>query len=349
MISEKVFGRTLDKEPIMLYTISNANGMKASVSSFGAILTELIVANDKGEFADVVLGYDRAKDYFINGSCFGASIGPVANRTAAATFELEGTICNLPINDNGNNLHSDVQKGLHKTLWRAEKKEGENAVTFSVDCKDGYLGFPGNRHFEITYALSDDNALSISYLGTTDKTTVMNLTNHSYFNLKGEGSETTVEDVYVWLNASHYTPVVPGAIPTGEIAPVAGTPFDFTKEKAISQDINAEHPQLALVKGYDHNFALDDYEKGKVRKVATLRDPKAGRSMEVYTDLPGIQLYTGNNMVPELGKNDALYPWRGGICFETQYFPNCLNDENFIKPVVKPGETYETTTIYKFV
>lgn len=349
MIETKSFGRTLTKESVSLYTMTNAKGMQASVTDFGAILVSLVVPNDKGEMADVVLGYDRAKDYLVNGSCFGASIGPVANRTAGAQFELEQTLYPLLINDNNNNLHSDGEKGLHKVLWKAEPDENANAVTFTYRAKDGELGFPGNREFQITYSLSEDNALKIHYHGTTDKTTVMNLTNHSYFNLKGEDSEKTIEDELVWLKASRYTPVVKGAIPTGELAQVAGTPFDFTTEKPISREIDAAHPQLALVDGYDHNFVIDDYAKGRIQKVATLRDAEAGRQMEVYTDLPGIQLYTGNNMAPEFGKGDHFYPKRGGICFETQYFPNCLNEKNFLKPVITPEEAYDTTTVYQFV
>ncbi|MCR5337968.1 MAG: galactose mutarotase [Lachnospiraceae bacterium] len=349
MITKKPFGRTIDKAPITLYTMTNANGMEAGVTDFGAILVNLVVPNDKGEKADVVLGYDRAKDYFVNGSCFGATIGPVANRTENATFTLDGTIYNLTVNDGDNNLHSDTDKGLHKVMWKAEVNEADNAVTFTTSSPDGYLGFPGNRNFSVTYSLSDDNALSIHYQADTDKTTVINMTNHSYFNLKGEGCEQTIEDALVWLKASKYTPVVKGAIPTGEEAPVAGTPFDFTTEKAVSKEVDADSAQLALVGGYDHNFVIDDYEKGKLQKIASLRDEKVGRSMEVYTDLPCVQFYTGNNMAEELGKNDALYLRRGGICFETQYAPNSAADSRFIQPVVKAGETYETTTIYKFV
>ena len=349
MIEKTKFGVTIGKEEISLYTLTNQKGMKAQVTDFGAILVSLYVPNADGQVADVVLGYDRAKDYFVNGSCFGATIGPVANRTEDAWFELGGTIYNLPINDDVNNLHSDVERGLHKTLWSAEVDEEKNAVTFRVASPDGWLGFPGNRKFAVTYSLDEENGLKIQYFATTDKDTMINPTNHSYFNLKGEGCEKSIEDAFVWLKASRYTPVVKGAIPTGELAPVAGTPFDFTTEKQIGKEIDAENAQLALVGGYDHNFVIDDYEKGKLQKVATLRDPEAGRMMEVYTDLPGIQFYSGNNMVEELGKNDALYPWRGGVCFETQYFPNSAKDERFERPILKAGESFESTTVYKFV
>ena len=184
MIEERKFGRTIAGEDIVLYSLKNKNGMQADVMNFGAILVNLFVPDKNGEVKDVVLGYDRAKDYFVNGSCFGSTIGPVANRTAKGQFELDGTIYNLIINDNDNNLHSDGNAGLHKTMWQAEKKETENAVTFSVSCKDGLLGFPGNRKFAVTYKLTEDNALEIHYFASTDKDTLVNMTNHSYFNLK---------------------------------------------------------------------------------------------------------------------------------------------------------------------
>lgn len=349
MVSAKKFGRTISGEEITLYSIKNNNGMQADVMNFGAILVNLFVPNKKGEIADVVLGYDRLKDYFLNLSFFGATVGPIANRTDKGCFELDGTIYNLVINDNDNNLHSDIKRGLHKEVWNATVKEEENAVTFTCNCKDGYLGFPGNRTFMVTYKVTEDNALEIHYDGTTDKTTLMNLTNHSYFNLKGENSETTIEDVKVWLNASKFTHIRTGAIPTGELTNVASTPLDFTTMKPVKQDINDTYGQISLVKGYDHNFVVDHYEAGKVQKIAIVQDDVAQRTMEVYSDLPGVQLYTGNNMDPEIGKNDACYPVRGGICLETQYFPNCANQEGFEKPVVTPEKPYSTTTIYKFV
>lgn len=349
MITEQKFGRTLDKEEITLYSIKNNNGMQADVMNYGAILVNLYVPDKDGNVKDVVLGYDRLKDYFINGSCFGATIGPVANRTAKGKFELDGSIYNLVINDNDNNLHSDGFFGFHKSVWAAEKKTAENAVTFTIHCKDGELGFPGNRTMQVTYKLTEDNAVEITYNGQTDKKTVMNPTNHTYFNLKGQDCEQTIEDEKVWIKASNYTKVRMGAIPTGEIEAVSGTPFDFTQMKPVSQDISAENAQLALVKGYDHNFVIDDYEEGKLQKIAEVVDEKAKRHMEVYTDLPGVQLYTGNNMDPELGKADAYYPNRGGLCLETQFFPNSINQEGFIKPVVTPEKPFVSTTIYKFV
>ena len=349
MIKKEAFGTTLNKEAVTLYIITNKNGMSASVTDFGAILVNLCVPDADGKTADVVLGYDRVKDYFVNGSFFGATVGPVANRTEDATFKINDTIYNLCVNDNANNLHSDKDRGLHKVLWSAGIDEAANSVTFETTSPDGYLGFPGNRSFKVTYSLDDDNALKIRYEGQSDKDTVMNLTNHSYFNLKGHDSEKTIEDELVWIDADGYTPVVMGAIPTGKVAPVENTPFDFRTEKAISKQVDEDALQLGLVGGYDHNFALNGYEKGKMRKVAYLKDTQAKRTMEVYTDLPGMQLYTGNSIQPEVGKNGAIYKRRSGVCFETQYFPNSANEKAFVSPVVKAGELYDTTTIYRFI
>ena len=349
MITEKNFGKTLDMKEVILYSLKNENGMQADVMNYGAILVNLFVPNKAGEVADVVLGYDRVKDYFVNGSYFGATVGPVANRTAKGCFEIDGTIYNLVVNDNDNNLHTDAKAGFHKVVWNAEKNEAENEVVFTYRAKDGELGFSGNREFKVTYKLTSDNALEIHYYAATDKKTLVNPTNHSYFNLKGHDCEKTIEDAKLWMKASHYTKVRKGAIPTGEIAPVAGTPFDFTQMKTISQDIGAEDAQLVLVDGYDHNFVIDDYEEGKIQKIAEVVDEEAGRTMEVYSDLPGVQLYAGNNIAPEFGKEGAFYRMRSGLCLETQFFPNSANQEGFIKPVVGSEKPFTSTTIYKFV
>lgn len=349
VVTVKKFGKTVCGDEISLYSLKNENGMQADVMDFGAILVNLFVPNKNGEVADVVLGYDRAKDYFVNGSCFGGTIGPIANRTADATYELDGTHYNLIVNDGPNNLHTDGDRGLHKVMWDAMVNESENSVTFSCEMQDGYLGLPGNRHFKITYQLTEDNALQLHYYGDTDKKTLMNLTDHSYFNLKGEGCEKTIEDITVTINASKFVAVRRGAIPTGELLDVEGTAFDFREPHVVAERIDADEVQIALVGGYDHSYAIDGYAPGKLVKAATALDKEAGRCLEVYTDLPGVQFYTGNNMVPELGKNDALYPRRGGFCFETNFFPNCANEPNFIKPVVEPGKPFTSTTVYKFV
>lgn len=338
------FGVTYLGDDFKLYTIKNSKGAELGVTNLGAILVKLIVPNNEGEFKDVVMGFDYAENYFVNGSFFGATVGRVANRTANAKFSIDGKEYNLAVNDNANNLHTDFNKGFHKVLWDA--KTGDNFVTFSRLSPDGEYGFPGNFDVSVTYTLTEDNEVKITYDGVSDKKTIINMTNHSYFNLAGHkaGSD-SLHDTKLWLKASNYTPVVPGAIPTGEIKPVAGTPFDFTKEKKIGQDIGATDEQLLLVKGYDHNFVIDDYD-GKMQLIATAS--VCGRTMEVYTDLPGVQFYAGNCIGSCEGKEGAVYGPRMGFCLETQYFPNSANDKNFKCPVFDAGEKYHTETIYKF-
>ena len=341
-VSVSQFGKTELGKDIKLYSIKNSNGLVAEVTNLGAILVNLIVPDDKGECKDIVLGFDCGEGYLVNGSFFGATVGRVANRTADAKFEIDGVEYKLAVNDNANNLHSDFYKGMHKVLWDATTTD--NSVIFSYHSPDMENGFPGNFDIKVTYTLTDDNELKIDYDGVPDKKTVINMTNHTYFNLAGHDSG-SILDTVLMIKASNYTPVVAGAIPTGEIAPVAGTVMDFTVEKTIGQDIEADYEQLKLVQGYDHNYAVDDYN-GELQLIATAK--AAGRQMEVYTDLPGVQFYAGNCIAVQEGKNGAMYSPRTGFCLETQYFPNSANDKNFIQPVVNAGEHYKTTTIYKF-
>ena len=337
------FGRTVFGKDIKLYTITNKNGMKAAVTNIGACLVNLVVANNKGEFKDIILGYESGEEYLVNGCFFGATVGRCANRTKDAKFTIDGTEYKLAVNDNANNLHSDFYKGMHKVLWDA--KTGDDFVRFSYDSPDMENGFPGNLKMSVTYTLTDDNEIKITYEGVSDKKTLINMTNHTYFNLSGHDHE-TIEDTLLTIKAGNYTPVVAGAIPTGEIAPVAGTVMDFTSEKTIGQDIRADFEQLKLVKGYDHNYAVDGYD-GKQRLIAVAKAD--GRTMEVYSDLPGVQFYAGNCISPQEGKGGAIYKERTGFCLETQYFPNSANDPAFIHPIFDKGQKYETTTVYKFI
>ena len=337
------FGTSYLGDAFKLYTIKNKNGVEIAATNLGAILVKVVVPNDRGEFKDVVLGFGTAEAYFNNGSFFGATVGRIANRTAGAKFTIDGTEYRLKVNDNDNNLHSDFDKGMHKVLWDAETSD--NAVKFTYHSPDMENGFPGNFDVSVTYTLTDDNEVKITYDGVSDKKTIVNMTNHSYFNLGGHGSG-CIEGTKLWIKASGYTPVVPGAIPTGEIAPVEGTPFDFTTEKTIGKDINATNEQLLLVKGFDHNFAIDDYN-GKMQLIA--KASFDGRVMEVYTDLPGVQFYAGNCIGACEGKEGAVYGARKGFCLETQYFPNSANDEHFLRPVFEAGQKYHTETIYKFL
>ena len=339
------FGKTKDGKEVELYTIENKAGMKAQVTTYGAILVRLFAPDKDGKLDDVVLGFDQLEDYFVNGSFFGATIGPSANRIKDAKFSIDGNTYQLDVNDGPNNLHSQFDQGYHKRLWSATNND--NSVTFSMVDADGTMGFPGNKKLQVTYTVTEDNALQIHYDGVSDKKTILNMTNHSYFNLGGHKAKEIYDEI-MWIKASHYTPVVAGAIPTGEIAPVAGTVMDFTTPKKVGQDIDADCEQLKLVQGYDHNWAIDDYD-GKIQLIAKVTDEDAGRTMEVYSDLPGVQFYAGNCIAPIIGKEGEHYGPRKALCLETQYFPNSANETNFIQPILEAGDTYNTTTIYKFI
>lgn len=344
IVKEK-FGTTKEGKDVTAFIISNANGMVAKVIDYGANLVSLLVPDRNGNVEDVVLGYDTLEQYYKNGSFFGALVGPSANRIANAGFEINGTTYQMDINDGPNNLHSDFEKGYHKCMWDA--KEGENSVTFTIKDADGSMGLPGNKEMSVTYVLTDANELKLIYHASSDADTIINPTNHTYFNLAGHKAG-KIEDHLLCMKASHYTPVVPGAIPTGEIAPVAGTPMDFTVEKTIGQDINADFEQLKLTKGYDHNFVIDDAD-GTLKEFAKVTDPKTGRSMKVFTDLPGVQFYAGNCISPEKGKEGAEYSSRKGLCLETQYYPDNIHHSNFPQSVFGPGKDYDSVTVYQFI
>lgn len=344
-MSKVKFGTTKDGKEVYLYTLKNKNQMEAHLTNYGAILVDLFVPNQKGDLADVVLGYHELSGYEVNGSFFGATVGPSANRIAGAAFELDGTVYKLPVNDGPNNLHSDYELGVHKRVWNAI--EGENSITFVVNLKDMEMGFPGNKEITVTYKLTDDNALEILYKGTTDKHTLFNMTNHSYFNLKGH-NQGNIHDHKLQLFASKYTPIVAGAIPTGECASVKDTVFDFTTQKTMGQNISDDVEQLKLVQGYDHNFVIDGWNQ-TLRKAAVVTEETTGRIMEVYTDLPGIQFYAGNCIGTTVGKENTTYGPRTGFCLETQYYPNSANEASFPQPFTDAGSVYETKTVYKFL
>lgn len=344
-VNKEKFGTTRDGKDVYAYTLDNANGMRAKIINFGANLVSLFVPDKDGNLEDVVLGYDTVEDYYGNGSFFGATIGPSANRIAGASFEINGKTYQIDVNDGVNNLHSHMENGYHKRLWDAE--EGDNSVTFTLEGKDGEMGFPGNKKISMTFSLSEDNALKLSYHATSDADTLINLTNHTYFNLSGHKAG-KIEDHLLKINASNYTPVVPGSIPTGKIAPVAGTPMDFTKMKPIGQDINADCEQLKIGQGYDHNFVINNAD-GTLREIAEAEDPKSGRKMKVFTNLPGVQFYAGNCIGEETGKDNTPYGPRKGFCLETQYFPDNIHHPNFEQAVFGPGKDYDSVTVYQFL
>lgn len=344
IVKEK-FGTTKCGKDVYAYTISNSKGMAAKIINFGANLVSLLVPDQNGNLEDVVLGYDTLDGYYGNDSFFGATIGPNANRIAGASFEIDGKQYQLDANDGENNLHSHKEEGYHKRVW--DVTEGTDSITLTLKGKDGEMGFPGNKKITVIYSLSEDNELKLSYHVTADANTIVNLTNHTYFNLSGHKSG-KIEDHQLRINASHFTPVVPGSIPTGEIAPVAGTPMDFTTMKPIGRDINVDCEQLKLGQGYDHNFVIDDAD-GTLREIAEAYDPKSGRRMKVFTDLPGVQLYAGNCIGEETGKENTAYGPRMGFCLETHYFPDNIHHPNFPQAVFGPGKDYNTETIYQFM
>lgn len=343
-IESRCFGKCADGQEVTLYCLSNSRGMRASVIDYGAILVKLEVRDVHGETRDVVLGFDSVEKYEQNPCFFGATIGPNANRIADAKFTIDGVTYQLDINDGNNNLHSHAELGFHKKIW--DVSTTDSSVTFTLKAEDGELGFPGSRIFQVTYTLDEDNALTIHYHAQSDKKTVINLTNHTYFNLNGHKAG-SIEDHELWLKASHYTPVVAGAIPTGEIAPVAGTPMDFTESKRVGSEINADFEQLALTGGYDHNWVLDDWN-GSLQHFASLKAPDNSVQMKAFTTLPGVQFYAGNFIQPLEGKEGASYNARCGMCLETQYFPDSANRPEFPSCIFGGEKEYDSVTVYQF-
>lgn len=343
-MKKELFGKVGDRE-VFLYTLENSKGVKAVVSDFGALIVRILVPDKDGNAADVCLGYDTLEEYRVNGCFFGAVIGPNANRIGNAQYTLNGVTYRLDVNDGVNNLHSHRELGLHKRVWDAQEKDG--GILFTLSMKDGELGFGGNKSFRVFYEVTQDNELRITYDADSDQDTVINLTNHCYFNLDGQGAGSIVSHKLQLLAAS-YTPADAGSIPYGEIAPVAGTPMDFTQVHEIGERIDADFEQLKMAGGYDHNWVCDNYD-GSVRKIAVLTNASESRTMEVYTDLPGVQFYAGNFMTPEKGKDGADYDYRGGVALETQFFPDTPNKPQFPSSVFGPERHYHTTTVYRFV
>ena len=345
-VTKSLFGKSPEGKEISLYTLSNDKGMKAEITDLGAILVRVLVPDATGKVDDLVLGFDNGESYYGNDSFFGTVIGPCANRTGSAEYTLDGVTYQLDKNDGANNLHTHKQLGFHKRLWDAEI--GENSVTFSLKDEDGHLGFPGNKKVSVTYSLSEENELTLHYHASSDKKTIINLTNHSYFNLDGHGAG-SIEEHELWLGASHFTPVAAGSIPTGEIRAVAGTPMDFTQPKKIGRDIREDYEQLLLTGGYDHNFVIDDWD-GTLRHIATVKGPKSGRVLKTYTTLPGVQFYAGNFIDVQPGKDGVTYGNRCGFALETQYFPDTIHHENFPSYVFggENGREYDSVTVYKF-
>ena len=348
MVTKRTFGKLSSGEEIQIFHLENKAGAYAEISQFGAILVKLCVPDREGKLTDVVLGYDDLAGYEVNGCFFGATIGRSGNRIANSRFALDGQEITLTPNEGKNNLHSGPN-GFEKKIWNAaEISEDKNAVTFSRISPDGENGFPGEFQVSVTYEMTENNELRIVYGGVCDKTTVANMTNHSYFNLNGEGSG-DVLDQELCIHAKYFTPVKDSqSIPTGEYAPVAGTPMDFNVSKPIGRDIEADFEQLKFTGGYDHNYVTDNYAKGNVRSIATAYCKESGIGMEVSSDCPCVQFYAGNFVKDEKGKNGHVYHERYGFCLETQVEPNAVNVEDFHSPILLPGEEYSSETVYRF-
>ena len=342
---KSVFGETKDGITVYKFKLVNKNGVRAVVTNYGAILVNLVVPDKAGVPEDVVMGYDTVAEYEENPCFFGSTIAPSANRIDRAKFTIDGTEYKLAANDGANNLHSDRDKGGHKRIWDADPI-GEDSVRFTLRMKDGELGFPGNKVFTVTYALTDDNELKISYSATSDRNTLINLTNHSYFNLAGHGSGTAMNHVMT-VRCDKYTEVGAGSIPTGNNVSVKGTPMDFTVPTKIGEHINDPFEQFDITGGIDHNFVINDHD-GSLKEFATVEDPGSGRRMKAYTTLPGVQFYAGNYIEKMSGKDNATYDYRGAFCLETQYFPNAINIPSFASPVFGPDKPYASETVYKF-
>ena len=329
-----------------LFVLNNNNGMEVCVTNFGARIVSVLVPDRDGIMRDVVLGFDNIKDYQNVKSDFGASIGRYANRINQGRITIDGETIQLPQNKYGHCLHGGPNGWQYKVYKPVEVTR--NSISFSLFSPDGDENFPGNVNAKVSYTLTDDNAIRIQYSATADAKTVINMTNHSYFNLSGNPSNPAIDHV-LYLNASNFTPVDSTFMTTGEIAAVEGTPMDFTTPKAIGQDIENPYQQLRNGKGYDHNWVLDT--KGNVNELAAkLSCPSTGIAVEVYTNEPGIQIYTGNFLKGNIvGKNGVAYPCRASVCLETQHFPDSPNKPQWPSVLLEPGQKYYSECIYKFV
>lgn len=342
------FGKTADGKPVALYTLKNKNGVEAAVITYGAVVQALKIPDRKGQSADVTLGFDTLAGYLKENPYFGAIVGRYGNRIAKGRFKLGGAEYKLAVNNGENHLHGGL-RGFDKYVWDAQDKSaGDDAIVeLSLVSPDGDEGYPGRLSVKVTYTLTDRNELRIDYAAETDKETVVNLTNHTYFNLKGQG-EGDILDHAMQINADNYTPVDRGLIPTGVIAPVAGTPFDFRNLTMIGARIDDDNEQLKFGGGYDHNWVLNGTE-GEMRHTAKAVEQKSGRVLEVLTTEPGVQFYTGNFLDGTLtGKGGKVYPKRSGFCLETQHFPDSPNQPKFPSVTVTPGKPYRTSTLWRF-
>jgi aldose 1-epimerase len=346
-VQKQSFG-TREGRPVNLYTLTNSHGVEVRAMNYGGIILSIRIPDRKGQFADIVLGHDSFEGYLPNTPYLGALVGRYANRIANGTFTLDGKTYTLPKNNGPNTLHGGVTRTFDKVVWDDAPLKGDKpGVTFTYLSKDGEEGFPGNLTAKVTYSLSDDNELLIDYEATTDKASPINLSQHSYFNLAGEGSG-DILNTELMLNADRFTPVDKNLIPTGELRPVKGTPLDFTTPTRIGARIEDNYEQLVLGKGYDHNFIINR-KSGGLELAARAYEPGSGRVLEVLTTQPGVQFYTGNFLDGTVtGKQGHVYKYRNAFCLETQHYPDSPNHPDFPSTILKPGQTFHEKTVFKF-
>jgi aldose 1-epimerase len=349
-IDQQPFGKTTDGQEVFLYTLKNAAGMEVKITNYGGTIQSIKVPDRDKNFADVVLGFENVEGYQQpkNTSYFGATIGRYANRVAKGQFVLKGVTYQIPTNDGPNALHGGIS-GFNKKVWDAKTMQTPEGPSLELHylSKDGEEGFPGNLSVTVRFTLDKKNGLHIDYSATTDKETVLNLTNHSYFNLSGAGNPSILKNI-VTIDADNYTPVDGTLIPTGKVETVSGTPLDFRHGLEVGKHINEDNEQLKLGKGYDHNFVLN--HKGDLTKMAAkVEDPASGRVLEVYTNEPGLQFYTGNFLDGSVtGGIGGSYIYRSALTMETQHYPDSPNHPNFPSTVLEPGDTFHSTTIFRF-
>jgi len=344
-ISHRPFGKTPDGTPVDLYTFRNANGVEVKICNYGGTVISFTAPDRNGNLADIVLGYDNLDDYIKNSPYFGCLVGRYGNRIAKGKFKLGDKEYTLAVNNEANHLHGGI-KGFDKVVWNAKvvtSPEGPG-LELTYTSKDGEEGYPGNLQVKALYRLTSENALALQYMAITDKDTVVNLTQHSYFNLAGKGD---ILGHVVMMPADRYTPVDSTLIPTGEMASVAGTPFDFRQPTAIGARINQDNEQLKFGKGYDHNWVFSK-PNGQLTMLATVLEPNSGRVLEVFSTSPGLQFYSGNFLDGTIkGKGGQVYQFRNGFCMEPQHYPDSPNQPNFPSVVLKPGMLYKNTIVYR--
>jgi aldose 1-epimerase len=345
-ITSEPFGATADGTPIERYTLTNTNGLEAQIITYGGIVTALRVPDRAGAFGDIVLGFDTLEPYLGNHPFFGALVGRFCNRIAGAQFALNGITYSLAHNDGVNHLHGGPH-GFHRAIWRASERSSSEGPSLELRylSRDGEEGYPGNLDVTVIYTLTDQDALRIDYTATTDRDTVLNLTNHSYFNLDGSADILAHE---IQLDATQFLPINETLIPIGELRPVHATPLDFTTSTVIGEGIASDHEQVRRGLGFDHTW-VPDKPSGALGHAARVYAPKSGRVLDVSTTTPGVQFYSGNMLDGSwVGKGGQVYAKHSGLCLETQYFPDSPNQPQFPSTVLRPGETYRETTIFEF-